>query len=286
MKQFNSPSTNERGRLFTTLVLVCAGVFMLAAGVWCLAAPRSFAEVVDFPYSRHFVHDAGAFQVGIGVTLLLAAGWADAAAVTLAGFFAGNTVHVVNHVIDLDAGGSAAQAWGLALISLLVLAALVQRLRRLGYVAGEVAVTTSPVLARFARQKTAALTTYKRDGTPIATPLSVAVEGPHAYIRSYERAWKTRRIRNNPQVELAPCTASGKPTGPPTRMRARRLQGGEARRAARLLARKYPMLHRVAVPLIHRIFRAKTGRTVHFELSPLGQTLVDQRHADSTHAIK
>jgi len=30
---------------------------------------------VNFPSHRHFVHDVGAFQLGIGVTLLLAMIW-------------------------------------------------------------------------------------------------------------------------------------------------------------------------------------------------------------------
>jgi PPOX class probable F420-dependent enzyme len=267
--------TDSGGRLFITLVLLGSGAFMLAAGVWCLAWPHSFAAFAGFPYSRHFIHDAGAFQVSIGVTLLLAAAWADAAAVALAGFFAGNAVHAVNHVVDLDAGGNAAQAWGLGLLSLLVLAALVQRLRRLGYVVGDVAGATSPLLARFARQKTVAVTTYKRDGAPVATPVSVAVAGSHAYIRSYEKAWKVRRIRNNPRVALAPCTALGKPAGPAIGLHARRLQGAEATNAARILARKYPMLHRILVPSMHRLLRMKTGRTVHYELSTAEQPTQD-----------
>jgi PPOX class probable F420-dependent enzyme len=260
-----------RSCLFTTVVLVASGIFMLAAGIWAMASPGSFAAFAGFPPSRHFLHDAGAFQIGIGVMLLLAAAWADAAAVALAGFFVANTVHMVNHITDLGIGGHASEVWGLGLISLLVLAALIQRLRRLGYVFGEVAVTASPALARFARQKTVLLTTYKRDSNPVATPVSIAVEGSCAYVRSFEKAWKVRRMRNNSAVELAPCTTLGRPTGPAASLQARRLQGEEARPAARLLARKYPLLQRVLVPSMHRLGRAKTGRTVHFELTSNGQ---------------
>jgi hypothetical protein len=102
----------NRGRWFTTLVLVVAGAFMVAAGIWGLVAPRSFAQFAGFPYSRHFLHDAGAFQLGIGVTLLLASAWADAAAVVLAGFLVTNTVHTVNHIVDLDVGGHARDVRG------------------------------------------------------------------------------------------------------------------------------------------------------------------------------
>ena len=95
------------------------------------------------------------------------------------------------------------------------------------------------------------------------------MDGDRAFIRSYEQAWKTKRIRNRSEVELAPSTARGKPTGAAIRARARRLEGAEAKYAAHALARKHPLPHGVLVPLSHRLLRFKTGRTVHFELVPL-----------------
>jgi PPOX class probable F420-dependent enzyme len=87
-------------------------------------------------------------------------------------------------------------------------------------------------------------------------------------VRSFEKAWKTRRIRNNPHVKLAPSTALGKPTGKAVEAVARRLDGAEYRAASQALVRKHPLLHGVLVPLTHRLGRARTGRTVHFELIP------------------
>jgi PPOX class probable F420-dependent enzyme len=260
----------EPGRAFVTTTTALAGAIMLAAGVWALAAPSSFADFASFPASIHFVHDAGAFQLGIGATLLLALAWRDALAVTLAGFLVGNTAHAVNHAVDLDLGGHGwADPVGLALLSLLVAAALVVRLRQLGWVVGEVTATTVPALSRFVRQKTILLTSYRRDGTPVGAPVSMAVEGDHGFVRSPGKGWKVRRMRHNPIVEIAPCTTRGTPTGPAIRARARRLGGAEADHAARLLARKHPFLQGVEVPLVHRLFRAKTGGTAHFELVPL-----------------
>jgi hypothetical protein len=60
----------------------------------------------------------------------------------------------------------------------------------------------------------------------------------------------------------------GRPTGPAIQAGARRLEGAEARRAARLLAGKHPVLHGVLAPLTHRLGRARTGTTVHFQLMP------------------
>lgn len=260
-----------RGRGYVTTVTLLAGAGMLAAGIWCLAAPRSFAEAVRFPYAEHFLHDLGAFQAGIGVTLMLAAIWSDALALALTGFLVANTVHAVNHAVDLDLGGRASDPWLLGLVSVLIAAALALRLRELGHVVGAVGTAATPELEPFVRQKTALLVSYRRDGTPVGTPLSVAVDGDHAFVRSYERAWKTRRIRNRPEVELAPSTMRGRPTGPAIRAHARRLEGAEAVEAARALRRKHPLLHGVVVPLAHRVGRSRTGRTVHFELVPLGE---------------
>ncbi len=46
-------------------------------------------------------------------------------------------------------------------------------------------------LAPIRDAKTILLTTYKRDGTAVATPVSVAFDGERAFFRSYDKAWKT-----------------------------------------------------------------------------------------------
>ena len=112
--------------------------------------------------------------------------------------------------------------------------------------------------------KTILLTSYRRDGTPIQTPVSLAFDGERAYFRSYDRAWKTKRLRRNPDVEVAPATIRGKPTGPALPARARLLtDDDEARAAARALAKRHPILQAVLVPLTHRLMRY---RTMHYEL--------------------
>jgi PPOX class probable F420-dependent enzyme len=245
------------------------GLLAAVVGVWALGWPDSFSDAVDFPPHQHFVHDVGAFQLGIGATLLLATIWADGLMVALAGYLVGGVAHTVSHVVDNDLGGSPAQTVAIAVLSLLAAVALVARWRQQGWVVGDVGIATTPALAPYVRQKTIALTTYRKDGTPVSAPVSIAVDGDRAYVRSFERAWKTRRLANNPELTVAPSTVRGTPTGPAIRATARRLSGGEYLRASRALGRKYPLLHGVFVPLSHRLGRAKTGRTVHFELTPL-----------------
>ena len=120
-------------------------------------------------------------------------------------------------------------------------------------------------LEPFVKQWAVLLTTYKRDGTPVGTAVNIVVEGDHAYFRTWDTAWKLKRILNNPEVEFVHCTPLGRPKGPTVRARARILKGKESAHAGRLLARKYPVMHGIMVPLVHRLRRNKT---MHIELRP------------------
>jgi hypothetical protein len=122
------------------------------------------------------------------------------------------------------------------------------------------------MLQPFVRQWAVLLTTYRRDGTPVGTPVNIAVDGDRAFVRTFDRAWKTKRLRNNPEAQIAPSTARGKPTGPAVRVRARLLSGDEATQAGRALRRKYRIVHGILVPLTHRL---RGYKTVHFELTPI-----------------
>lgn len=113
-------------------------------------------------------------------------------------------------------------------------------------------------LERLANQRTVLLTTYRRDGRGVGTPINIAVEDGRGYIRTFGSSWKLKRIRNNPVVELAPSTARGKPTGPTLRARARIISGEEAKRARRAINGKHPLLHGVVVPMFHRLRRENT----------------------------
>ena len=124
---------------------------------------------------------------------------------------------------------------------------------------------TDSGLERFVQQSCILLTTYKRDGTSVGTPVHIAVEGDHAYTRTYAKAGKAKRMRNFPDVEIAPSTFRGRPTGPTCKARVRLLDRGSAENAhaARRLARKYPVVHGFLVPTLHRLQR---DRTLHYEL--------------------
>ena len=110
------------------------------------------------------------------------------------------------------------------------------------------------------------LTTFRRDGTPVSTPVNVAVDGDRVYFRTYEQAGKFKRLRNNPMVEVAPSTWRGEATGPEMPARVLRLTGAEDARAAELIDRKHTIFQGFLVRTAHRVRRYAT---CHFELLPV-----------------
>jgi PPOX class probable F420-dependent enzyme len=114
-------------------------------------------------------------------------------------------------------------------------------------------------------QRNILLTTFRRDGSPVGTPVNVAVKDfQHAYFRTWASSGKARRVARNPEVTVAPCTGRGTQTGRTVNATARRLEGEEARVAGKMIDRKYPILQGVLVHIAHRVRRLQT---VHFELT-------------------
>lgn len=68
-------------------------------------------------------------------------------------------------------------------------------------------------LSRLSTGKYLSLTTFKKSGDAVATPVWVAREGDHLYVTTRADSWKVKRLRNNPEVLLAPCDVRGNLTG-------------------------------------------------------------------------
>lgn len=97
--------------------------------------------------------------------------------------------------------------------------------------------TTREPFASLAVSSTALLTTYRRNGDSVPTPVSIVLEGGRAYFVTAVDSGKSRRLVRNPHVTLAPCTIGGKVLGAPVGARVRLLEGAERRQARRLLRR-------------------------------------------------
>jgi uncharacterized protein len=87
--------------------------------------------------------------------------------------------------------------------------------------------------------KRALLVTYRRDGTPVPTPVWAAGADDRLYVRSERASGKAKRLRRDPRVLVAPCTVRGKPLGAPFEATARMLSPEEESHAERVLAGRY-----------------------------------------------
>lgn len=96
-------------------------------------------------------------------------------------------------------------------------------------------------LEELGRAKYVSLTTFRKDGTPVATPVWAVVDGGELYVWTRSNTWKVKRIRNNGRVTVAACDVRGRvPQGAPVREgEARLLDEAGLRRVRKLMVRKY-----------------------------------------------
>ena len=99
------------------------------------------------------------------------------------------------------------------------------------------------------------LKTRRRDGTWVATPVNLAVNGDRGWFSTPATTGKVKRLRYTADVEIAPCTPRGRPTGPSFTGRARLLEEAEADHARRVLAARHPIVFGALVPIELRIKR-------------------------------
>jgi uncharacterized protein len=96
-------------------------------------------------------------------------------------------------------------------------------------------------------QKYISLKTFRKTGVGVATPVWFGEDDGKLYVMTRSDMGKTKRIRNNPQVKVAPCTMGGKVTGPEFAATARILPPEEHSRARQTINRKYFLAR---IPLI------------------------------------
>ena len=85
------------GQRYVKAVVALAAIFQVGSGAWAFFAPSFYDVIATFPpYNVHFLHDIGAFLIGIGVSLAGALLWRDALFVVLLGAGVAASVHWVS----------------------------------------------------------------------------------------------------------------------------------------------------------------------------------------------
>ncbi|MFE2877545.1 PPOX class F420-dependent oxidoreductase [Streptomyces roseus] len=89
--------------------------------------------------------------------------------------------------------------------------------------------------------KYVSLTTFRKDGTPVATPVWAVADGGELYVWTRSDSWKVKRIRNNGRVALSACDVRGRVAEGAAVLEgeARLLDEAGLARVRKLMSRKY-----------------------------------------------
>lgn len=105
--------TSRLGEKFARAIFFLAGLSHLLTAAAMLFAPTWFYEHIGTfpPYNRHYTGDLGAFQVPLGLGLLLAARDPRRYSAMVWVALAGNVLHMLNHTYDALVEGASFGRW-------------------------------------------------------------------------------------------------------------------------------------------------------------------------------
>jgi uncharacterized protein len=96
-----------------------------------------------------------------------------------------------------------------------------------------------PIPPEIHDKKYISLATFRKNRTPVRTPIWFAESDGKLVFMTRNDSWKYKRIRNNPRVNVAPCNMKGKIIGPDFAGNACVLPPNEWDRAKQAIHRKY-----------------------------------------------
>jgi uncharacterized protein len=108
--------------------------------------------------------------------------------------------------------------------------------------------TNTPVtVERLGEEQYLLVTTFRRDGTPVPTPVWAVRDADALMVWTVGDSGKVKRIRRDGAVTVAPCTVRGVPKGDPVPGHATLLGVEGGVRARELIKRKYGLRGRLFV---------------------------------------
>jgi uncharacterized protein len=124
-----------------------------------------------------------------------------------------------------------------------------------------------PAFPALADERFISLTTFRRTGEPVSTPVWVAGDGEALIVTTPEGSGKVKRLRHTSRVEIRPCSRSGKVApGAPTVTGTAEI---EAQDRPEVFRRKYGLEYRVFM-LVERLARSGNPDRVLVRIRPAG----------------
>ena len=94
-------------------------------------------------------------------------------------------------------------------------------------------------LSLFLDQKYVNLETYKKDGTPVRTPVWFMIDNGIIYVMTREKTGKVKRLKNNQNIRIVPCSFTGESKNEWINGIAQKITGEEVEKAIKLRKKKY-----------------------------------------------
>jgi PPOX class probable F420-dependent enzyme len=126
-----------------------------------------------------------------------------------------------------------------------------------------------PAFAALGSERFVSLTTFRRSGEGVSTPVWVARDGDALVVTTPEGSGKVKRLRHTPRVELRPCSRTGRvddavaPLVASTEILSDEASG---HRLTGLIRRKYGLEYRIVMG-IERLSRSGRRRRVLLRIS-------------------
>ena len=117
------------------------------------------------------------------------------------------------------------------------------------------------ILKQFIDQKYISLETYKKDNTPIRTPVWFVINNDHIYITTKESTGKVKRLRNNQNVRLAVWSMKGQIKNEWVDGIAKMIVGDDAENTIKLRKKKYGLSARLI-----SVFTSQKGSNVVYSI--------------------
>ena len=126
--------------------------------------------------------------------------------------------------------------------------------------------------------KYVSLVSFKRDGTPVATPVWFVVDDDRLLVITDAQSAKVKRIRRNPEVRVASCGPDGRVTSERVAAQAEVLPPSDLERAQELMARKY-RFDRVLILPVYNLVQRIRGKRQSGQAAVLAITPTDLDHS-------
>ena len=91
------------------------------------------------------------------------------------------------------------------------------------------------------------VTSYRKNGTPVATPVWVVRDGDKLGVQTQADSWKVKRIQARGDILVGPCDLRGNPTGDQVPATAEITDAATGARYRSLIARKYGIIGRLTL---------------------------------------